>query len=79
MSVAPFVLGSGPQREPPIKATVTGAGSSLVIERRAWVGWPLTSLTPKTSACGNEVETLTARLGEVFVSTSGAATGDCTL
>ena len=52
------------QRLPPIKATLTDSGSSLEKERRAWVGWPFTSLTPKISEEGNDVEILTAMLGE---------------
>ena len=51
-------------RLPPMKATVTGTGSSFEKERRACVGWPLTSLMPKISEDGNEVETLTARFGD---------------
>ena len=40
-----------------------GVGSLLEMERRASVAWPLMSLTPKISDCGNETETLTFRLG----------------
>lgn len=46
-----------------MKLTVTASVSSLVKERRACVGLPLTSLMPKISALGKEVETVTARLG----------------
>lgn len=57
-----------------MKATLTDSGSSLEKERRAWVGWPFTSLMPKISEEGNDVEILTAMLGEVEgVSTSSSA------
>ena len=59
------VPGPGPQRLPPTKATLIGSGSSFEIERRARVGCPFTSLTPKISESGKEVETLTARLGDL--------------
>lgn len=48
-----------------MKATLTGSGSSLEKERRAWVGRPFTSLMPKISEEGKDVEILTAMLGEV--------------
>ena len=52
------------QRLPPMKATLTGSGSSFEKERRACVGRPFTSLMPKISEEGNDVEILTAMLGE---------------
>ena len=51
------------QRDPPITLTVTVSGSGLVNWRSASVGWPLTSLTPNTSALGNVVDTVTPSLG----------------
>lgn len=65
MIVGPWPLTSGAQRLPPMKTTVMGSGSSLLMESRAWVGWPLMSLMPKISDEGNEVETFTARFAEV--------------
>ena len=47
-----------------MKTTETGAGSLLVKERRACVGWPLTSFMPKISEEGKEVCTLMSRVGE---------------
>ena len=48
-----------------MKATLIGvSGSSLMKLRRAWVGCPFTSLTPKISDCGKEAETFTARDGD---------------
>ena len=53
---------------------MTGSGSSLEKERRAWVGRPFTSLIPKISEEGKDVEILTAMLGEVAgFSTSSSA------
>ena len=48
-----------------MNTTVTGSGSSFKIESNAWVGWPLTSLTPNISEDGNEVDILTAKLADV--------------
>ena len=45
--------------------TLTGSGSSFEMERSAWVAWPLTSLMPKISEDGNEVEIFTAMLPDV--------------
>lgn len=45
--------------------TLTGSGSSFEMERSALVAWPLTSLMPKISEDGNEVEIFTARLPDV--------------
>jgi hypothetical protein len=65
----PWGSKSGVQRLPPMKLTVTGSASSLVKERSACVGLPLTSLIPKISALGKEAETVTARAG-LFVGSS---------
>ena len=48
-----------------MKLTLTGSGSSFENERRACVGWPLTSLMPNISDEGNCAETFTAKAGEV--------------
>lgn len=63
---------SGVQRLPPIKLTVTASVSSFVKERIACVGLPFTSLMPKISALGKEVETVTARLGLFLASLSSS-------
>jgi hypothetical protein len=55
-------------KAPPITATVTGSASLFLISTMAWFAWPFTSFTPKTSACGNEAVTETARLGGRAVS-----------
>lgn len=54
-----------------------GSVSKFATERTAWVAWPLTSFTPKTSLSGKEAEIETARLGEVLgdSSSSSAASG----
>jgi hypothetical protein len=57
----PWGSKSGVQRLPPMKLTVTASVSSLVKERIACVGLPLTSLIPKISALGKDAETVTAR------------------
>jgi hypothetical protein len=49
--------------EPPTIRTWMASVSWLWTSRTARVGWPLTSLTPKTSAWGKEVEMSTLRLG----------------
>ena len=56
--------------EPPITATVTGAGSWLETSRTALVGWPLTSFTPKISDCGNEALMSTARVSDCSLDSS---------
>ena len=43
-------------RLPPMKLTLTASGSSFVIESRACVAWPLTSLMPNISEEGNDVD-----------------------
>ena len=48
-----------------MKATLIASGSSFEMESSAWVGCPLISLIPKISEDGNDVDTRTARLGEV--------------
>lgn len=45
---------AGVTREPPTMTTLTGSGSLLETSNTARVGWPLTSLMPKISDCGNE-------------------------
>lgn len=57
-----------------MNATLIASGSSFEMERTACVGWPLTSLMPKISEDGNDVETFTARLGDV----EGASTSSST-
>ena len=59
----PCALSAVDQRFPPMKLRPTGSASSLVMERSAWVGWPLTSLIPKISELGNDVEIFKARPG----------------
>lgn len=48
---------------PPTMATVIGAFSLFWNSSRALVGRPLTNLTPKTSASGNDAEAVTSRFG----------------
>jgi hypothetical protein len=63
-------------REPPMTWTVMGFGSLLETSRTARVGWPLTSLTPKISACGKLVLMSTARFGVwSFVSSPSSSEG----
>ncbi len=54
-------------RLPPMKLTLTASGSSFVMERRAWVAWPLISLIPKISEDGKDVE--------IFIFSPGRAEG----
>ena len=64
------------QRLPPTKLMPTGSFSSLVMERSAWVGWPLTSLMPKISEFGKDVEIFILRPGGgACISTSSSACG----
>lgn len=65
--------GSTVHRLPPIKVNVTGLGSSLEMESRAWVGLPFTSLTPKISELGKVAEALTANVGALTSSAAGLA------
>lgn len=57
-----------------MNATLIDSVSSLETERTACVEWPFTSLMPKISEDGNEVDTFTARLGDV----DGASTSSST-
>jgi hypothetical protein len=57
-----------------MNATLTDSASSLETDRTACVEWPLTSLMPKISEDGNDVDTFTARFGDV----DGASTSSST-
>lgn len=56
-----------------MKLTVIASVSSLVKDKIACVGLPLTSLMPKISALGKEAETATARFG-LFLGSSSSST-----
>jgi hypothetical protein len=66
----PGANGCRVERAPPMTATLTGSVSWLVKSRSACVACPFMSFTPKTSDCGKEAETETARFGVVGGSSS---------
>ena len=70
----PGANGCKVERAPPMTATLTGSVSWLVKSRSACVACPFTSFTPKTSDCGKEAETDTARLGVVGGDSSSSST-----